>query len=256
VKRENQHSLIAELDVPPRSPHFKVAPTVTSPGALHRSISPTVRSPGALHRSISPTVSPFALRTASILRGVDSTRCQNSLSSSGRGLYKVSEQPHRGVDSTRCQNSLSSSGRGLYKVSEQPHRGVDSTRCQNSLIGGWTLQGVRTASSGGGLYKVSKAFHWDAASMLTPNASFGWWTVQDRHGKQLSVKKITAPLQFLTQSNWFTLAPTTVPCLKALNSIVLPIHPLNGTHTHNVSVSRPKHLPVFSPSSTKYLTSS
>ena len=31
------------------------------------------------------------------------------------------------------------------------------------------------------------------------------------------------------------LAPTTIPCSKALKYFVLPIHPMNGTHTQSMS---------------------
>jgi hypothetical protein len=53
---------------------------------------------------------------------------------------------------------------------------------------------------------------------------FGWWTIHDTHKKLLSVKN-PAALQFLTQTN----APGISS--KELEYFVLPIHPLNGTHT-------------------------
>ena len=58
--------------------------------------------------------------------------------------------------------------------------------------------------------------------------SFGWWTILDTHRKLLSVKN-QAELQFMTQTGapWYL---PTIPHSKALQSIVLPIHPLNGTH--------------------------
>ena len=56
--------------------------------------------------------------------------------------------------------------------------------------------------------------------------SFGWWTILDTHGKLLSMKN-QAVLQFFTHSNQCT--------WHQLPSFILPIHPLNGTHTHSMS---------------------
>ena len=90
--------------------------------------------------------------------------------------------------------------------------GMDSTRCQ--------------------------AFHRDAGQcwiQCVPQLcevgwmSFGWWTSLDTHGKLLSVKH-SAALQFLTLKQ-VQLALTTIPHSKALKSFVLPIQPLNCTHT-------------------------
>jgi hypothetical protein len=55
--------------------------------------------------------------------------------------------------------------------------------------------------------------------------SFRCWTILDAHGKLLSVKNPTT----------LRLAPTTIPRSKALTSFVLPVHPLNGTHTQCMS---------------------
>jgi hypothetical protein len=62
---------------------------------------------------------------------------------------------------------------------------------------------------------------------------FGWWIILDTHGKLLSVKN-PAALQFLTQTS----APGTyyhTPFKIQLKLFVLPIHPLNGTHTQSMS---------------------
>ena len=100
----------------------------------------------------------------------------------------------------------------MILASEQPQfvRGKDSKRCQ--------------------------VFHRDAGPcwhqcfpQLCPIGwmSFGWWTILDKQGKLLSVKN-PAALQYHT--------PTTIPCSKALKLFVLPIHPLSGTHTIQVSI--------------------
>ena len=94
-------------------------------------------------------------------------------------------------------------------------------------------------SSGHGLYNVSNAFHRDAVPcwlQYFPQVwmSFGWWTILDTHGKLLSVKN-PAALQFLTPLKPVHLAPTNIPRSKALSYFILPIHPLNGTHTQSMS---------------------
>jgi hypothetical protein len=62
--------------------------------------------------------------------------------------------------------------------------------------------------------------------------SFGRWTILDTYWKLLSVKN-PAALQFLTHTD--ALGTFTIPRSKALKSFVLPIHPLNGTHTQSMS---------------------
>ena len=99
------------------------------------------------------------------------------------------------------------------------------------FIVAWTLQCVKSVPQG-------------CTGMLTPmlpTVVSSWlddlWVVDHSLYTQETVKekKNPAMLQFLTHSNrcaW-NLLPYTVQ--KALQSFVLPIHPLNGTHTFHVS---------------------
>ena len=97
-------------------------------------------------------------------------------------------------------------------------------------------------SSGHGLYKGPTALHRDADPcwlQCFPQfchigwMSFVWWTILDTHGKLLCVEKPSS-VTVLDTLKPVHLAPTTIPCSKALKYVGLPIHPLNGTHTvHN-----------------------
>jgi hypothetical protein len=91
--------------------------------------------------------------------------------------------------------------------------------------------------SGHGLHKVSKAFHRDAGPcwlLSVPQLcqvgwmSFGWWTILNTHGKN------PAALQILTQTGASGTYYQT-PRSKALKCFVLPLHPLNDTHTQSMS---------------------
>jgi hypothetical protein len=64
--------------------------------------------------------------------------------------------------------------------------------------------------------------------------SFGWWTIQDTHGKRLSMEK-PGSIAVLDALKLVRLAPTIIPHSKTLKYFVLPIHPLNGTHTQSIS---------------------
>ena len=93
-------------------------------------------------------------------------------------------------------------------------------------------------------YKVSKTLHRDAGPCWLQcfpqlyqvgSMCFGWWTILDTHvGKLLSVEKpsIIAVLDTLRPVR---MEPTSIPCSKALQSFVLPIHPLYGTHTQSTT---------------------
>ena len=74
--------------------------------------------------------------------------------------------------------------------------------------------------------------------MLTPMLPtvvmmfFGWWTILDTHRKLLSVKLNSVAVFDKLKVR---LAPTTIPCSKALQCFVLPIHPLSDRHTQSMS---------------------
>ena len=98
-------------------------------------------------------------------------------------------------------------------------------------------------SSGHGLYKVSKAFHRDAVPCwlqcfpqlchvgwmsfwVVDHSWFTWETVERENPSSVAVLDTLKPVH---------LAPTTLPRSKALKLFVLPIHPLNVTHTQSMS---------------------
>ena len=86
--------------------------------------------------------------------------------------------------------------------------------------------------SGHWLYKMSKAFHRDAVPCWLDVlwvVDHSWYTQETvEHEKPSSV----AVLDTLKPVR---LAPTTIPCSKALKYLVLPIQPLNGTHMQSSS---------------------
>jgi hypothetical protein len=99
---------------------------------------------------------------------------------------------------------------------------------------------------GRGLYKLSKAFHRDTGPCWLQSfpqlcqivwMSFGWWTILDTHRKLLCEKPSSVAV--LDTLKPVCLAPTTIqyPVQRHLNSLSLPISPLNGTHTHNPSLT-------------------
>ena len=113
------------------------------------------------------------------------------------------------------------------------------------------------SSSRHGLYKVLKAFHRDAGpcwlqcfSQLCQVGwmSFGWWTVVDTHKKLLCKKPSSVAV--LDTLKPVRMAPTTILHSKALKYFVLPIHPLNGTHSQLPQGLNILLYPIFCPSST------
>jgi hypothetical protein len=64
--------------------------------------------------------------------------------------------------------------------------------------------------------------------------SFGWWTILDAHRKLLNHEKPSG-VGVLDTLKLVRLAPSTILLSKALKYFVLPIHPLNCTHTQSMS---------------------
>ena len=113
--------------------------------------------------------------------------------------------------------------------------------------------------SGHGLYKVLIAFHRNSTPcwlQCFPQLyqvgwmSFGWWTILDAHGKHFEREKPSSGVVLDTLKP-VRLAPTTIPCSKALQSLVLTLWKV---HIHNPCLSSQglKIIlqPVSSPSST------
>jgi hypothetical protein len=62
--------------------------------------------------------------------------------------------------------------------------------------------------------------------------SFGWWNVLETHRKTVEHEK-SSSVAVLDKP--VRLAPSTIHRSKALQYFILPIHPLNGTHTQTMS---------------------
>jgi hypothetical protein len=65
--------------------------------------------------------------------------------------------------------------------------------------------------------------------------SFGRWIILDTHTQENVEREKSSSVAVLDTLKPVCLAPTTIPCSKALKYFVVPIHPPNGTNTQSMS---------------------